>query len=595
MSTNATTRTRRTAKNVTKKGDETPAVERPGNLKSLADWKKVPHESLRLQCEANRLPSKGNKTDLAVRLFQFFHPDGVKNRRKARAAQKNGAQGDSNGRDDVDAILHEPPPEIIRAEDDLPDDNNTQQEETFPYGEDPAGVHTDNNKRKRTRSPTASPQSSPKKADNIDLNDVIQRAVASAVASALKPVLEEMSVQKEKQADAELENQALRSQLKSKIDFSINDGDPTNLSPISPSGSGSKSAVNTTANPITMTDGANGTAAGLLSSHPPAPRLPTTKNPFTLPGLMKKELQAIEDGEYIDFDKLKPKKLDQDKRDDEEGFGIAMASYYDDELGAETLRLKKVSTNKVQTFPEWLECWNKFLSARLHYHPKEHALLMAYQRLITIYAKKYRFAAVYAYDQAFRKRIAAERSHIPEHMTVFWNKQNDELMNEHLTVDRFIPEKTCFKCNQKGHMANNCSNKKFSGQNKNRQNSGSSQNRYQAPPPPGPPPQPPQPFPAFQFQSPYHPFYFQPGSVGPPVNSHFNPSGGTNAATGAQTVRGKGKFCNTYNHKGSCWRGQTCHFNHACNRCGRTDHGGINCKDFTSTGFSPAAGYIPRF
>ena len=67
---------------------------------------------------------------------------------------------------------------------------------------------------------------------------------------------------------------------------------------------------------------------------------------------MKKELQAIEDGEYIDFDKLKPKKLDQDKRDDEEGFGIAMASYYDDELGAETLRLKKVSTNKVQTFPK---------------------------------------------------------------------------------------------------------------------------------------------------------------------------------------------------------------------------------------------------
>ena len=593
MSTKSSTRTRRAVQN--RKADETPAVEKPDNLRSLAEWKKLPQESLRLQCGANRLSSKGNKLDLAVRLFQFFHPDGVKNRRKAQA-QKKGAGGKKT--DDIDAVLNDPPPEIIRAEDD-PKENPTRQEDmqddTFPYGEDTTGTghvtDADKHKRRSARSPTASPQSSPTKADNhrhdnVDLNDAIQRAVASAVSSALKPVLEELSVQGQKQTEAELENQALRSQLNSKIHFSVNDG-AANFSPISPSASRKSSPVNAATCPATTAD------TGLLSSHPPTSLLPTTKNPFTLPGLLKKELQAIENGEYLDFDKIKPKKLDQDKRDEEEGFGIAMASYYDDELGAETLRLKKVSTNKVETFPEWLECWNKFLSARLHYHPKEHALLMAYQRLMTLYAKRFRFSAVYSYDQAFRKKIAAERSHLPDHRTVFWDKQNDELMNEHLTVDRLIPPKTCYKCQQKGHMANNCSNKNLSGLNKNRQNSGgSSHNRFQTPPPPGPPPQPPQPFPAFQFQSPYQPYYFQPGSVGPPLGSNSNPSFG---ATGTQTVRGNSKFCNTYNHKGSCWRGQTCHFSHACNRCGRTDHGGINCKDHTATGFSPTAGYIPRF
>ena len=222
---------------------------------------------------------------------------------------------------------------------------------------------------------------------------------------------------------------------------------------------------------------------------------------------------------------------------------------------------------------------------------------MAYQRLITLYAKKFKFFAVYSYDQAFRKTVAAERDHIKENRTCFWDKQNDELMNEHLTIDRLksTAPKTCFKCNQKGHLASNCSNKNFSGMNKNRHNSGASHNnRFQAPPPPGPPPQPPQPFPAFQFQAPY-PYYFQPGSVGPPTGPNSNPPSGGNFATAPQTVRGNSKFCNTYNHKGFCWRGQTCHFNHACNRCGGYDHGGINCKDHTSTGFSPTAGYMPRF
>ena len=119
----------------------------------------------------------------------------------------------------------------------------------------------------------------------------------------------------------------------------------------------------------------NGASSASMSGSASAPNpvLPA-KNPFSLPGLLKKHLEIIEKEEYLDFDKIKPKKLDQRKREDEgEGFGVAMTSQFDYDLGEETLRLRKVSTNKVETFAEWLQCWNKFLSAYLHYHPSMHA------------------------------------------------------------------------------------------------------------------------------------------------------------------------------------------------------------------------------
>ena len=181
----------------------------------------------------------------------------------------------------------------------------------------------------------------------------------------------------------------------------------------------------------------------------------------------------------------------------------------------------------------------------------------------------------------------------PIHKSAHWNEQHDELKNEHLTIDQLIPPKTCFKCGNKGHVATNCNN--FSGKNKNRNNFGGSSHsqRFQnPPPPPGPPPQPPQPFPAYQFQSPYSYPQNQPAQVGPPTfpaNNQSNSAAGNNGK--------KFKYCNTWNHSGSCWRGPTCYFlsGHICNRCGQTDHGGINCKNQTSTAFSPTAGYTPRF
>ena len=73
--------------------------------------------------------------------------------------------------------------------------------------------------------------------------------------------------------------------------------------------------------------------------------------------------------------------------------------------------------------------------ARLHYHPAEQAQLMAYQRTITSFAKKFKFSAVYNYDIDFRKTMAAERSLPPEYRTAKWEVQHEELKNEHLSID----------------------------------------------------------------------------------------------------------------------------------------------------------------
>ena len=236
--------------------------------------------------------------------------------------------------------------------------------------------------------------------------------MGAAVAEAMKPVLEELSVFHQKVNLAEAESRALRSHnesSKSGTDFTVhsnfkpNGGDPagTNSSDQTTSGSASISSASVIS--------PGGTA--------PNPVIPQ-KNSFSLPGLLKKHLEIIERGEYLDFDKIKPKKLDQRKREDEgEGFGVAMTSQFDYDLGEETLRLRKVSTNRVESFSEWLLCWNKFLSACLHYHPELQAALMAYQRLLVSFALRYRFSAIYQYDIDFRKLIAAKSSLPHAHRT----------------------------------------------------------------------------------------------------------------------------------------------------------------------------------
>ena len=207
---------RRSARN-----QEAPA--KPDQLRSLDEWKKFPVETLKLKCDANRLPNKGKKLELSLRLFQHFHPDGVarvRNRNRQKQANKGDKTNSTRGAVDD---LPPPPPEIIRGEDELPDkpdtaNNNgagTEENETQPYGEDQEMGNTDitvndddAGTRRTGREATPPPQ---------EIEQVVQRAVdasiEAAIANALRPVLEEMTVSRERAQLAEDECRALRSQL----------------------------------------------------------------------------------------------------------------------------------------------------------------------------------------------------------------------------------------------------------------------------------------------------------------------------------------------------------------------------------------------
>ena len=368
----------------------------------------MPAETLRLKCNANRLSSTGKKLDLSLRLLQFFHPDGVD-----RVRARNNARNQRKNTEDPDAILNNPPPEIFRTDDDpVPKDpapankklkdpplaNDTNEDDdvasdddsTFPYarkdalGDTNANVKDPNaNRSARKKSVTPPPQDNPDKSkptgkedrEEIDLNDYIQQAVASAVTAAMRPVFEELLVNRDRTNLTEAENKALRSQLqnhnKTGIDFTIQNSQ--NLPNHDPTVTFSDPLCHNIPTPSDSAACGTTVSTGFApATHASTtPTLPISKNPFPLPSLLKKELLAIEQGDYVDFDKIKPKKIDQRIREEEqEGFGIAMATYFDNDLGEETLRLKKVNTNRVEKLAEWLECWNKFSSARLITNPK---------------------------------------------------------------------------------------------------------------------------------------------------------------------------------------------------------------------------------
>ena len=571
---------------------------KPDNQLTKDELAKLTCEMLRFKCGKLGINGLGKKSELVNKLYEHFHP-------------KTAPSAPNPTADATD--LPPPPPEIIREENDdiVIDDNlrqTTESADTFPYGDDNAAATaaaTVSETRKRPRDVTPPPQEREDVRTRLDLNDIITRAVnsslatavSSAVADAMKPVLEEMEVHRQNSRLQEAENRALRSHLKNSQGGTGTVINSSSSPPHSSSSNNTAASSSTAAPQVHFTVDASADKSVNAADVTPVVHPPPLckKNPFALPGLLKKDLLAIEQGDYVDFDRIKPKRLDQRKREEEgeDGFGLAMTTYYDSELGEETLRLKKVSSNKVETFAEWSECWNKFLSARLHYKPEEQAVLMAYQRKITSFARKFKFSAVYDYDKDFRKTIAAERSVHKDFKSAKWECQHDDLRNEHLTIDQLLTPKSCFKCKEKGHIATNCPRKNISGGNRQRQQQDQQtyQPRFQPqgppmPPPPPPPPQPPQPFQPFQsFHQFQTPFYHQPGPVGPPQPG----------PRPQQNYGGKPKTCNTYNHQGSCYRGPTCIYPHLCNRCGFPHPGKYCDKDTTTSFFPPTSGYQPRY
>ena len=537
-------------------------------------------ESLRLKCDANDLLSTGKKHDIAQRLYDHFHAD------------------------ELEDVLNHSPDEVI----------------------DEGGIineNTANAKDKDTSQDSTLAWQQQTPSNPSDPSD-IQEIVDSRLSSALQGVLEELQVARsELQAAREQQNLssqevlALRSEVRAlKQQRQINpDNNKTNGKNTIPKHNKQNTTNNTQTNTGDTTNVNNSVATsasatnqgidfhfvdnGTPPSGPPgvaqseiqgiiAPGSqvaygfsPAGRNPYPLPALLPKILKLIEQGEYIDFDKLKPKKLGSS---DDSTEGYALRVTHDENGDGDTVRLKKTNTNRVENFPEWLSVWNTFLFARLHYQPGEHSVLMAYQKAITQFSKSHKFEAVYSYDIDFRKKIAAERQLPPEHRTTFWAVQHLELKNQYLHNQLLAPV-VCYSCKENGHTSRACPKRPRGNSFKHQLKPYSPPNAYQ------------QTFPRYNNWQP------QPSSQPPQMgltspNVMIQPqysatnmgkttqNGNSGSSNNGITTKGKGT-CNFLNHKGFCYRGSTCPFRHACNVCGEEGHGGINCMRNTSSSFRP--------
>ena len=606
-------------------------------------------EALRLKCQDRRVPTNGRVRDLALRLYAELHP-----RLGAESS------GDDNEVDDAvlnnpppeiiraeDDVEEEPPAaELENPEPENPEPENPVVEnpdDTLPYeeeenGEDAGAVdenppfpeeEPENPVVERVERREQHQEQQQPTASIADITNMVQAAVDASMANTVHGLMEEIKSNQEKEATTAAENVALRSEIhtlrkqartRQTVTQAVPQPQPSPPQPV-PKATKRRTATTTrtTTSPApapstrtsaphagTSTNTGNGFDFGNMVpggqssvqgdgvSSPPF--YPASANAFPLPALLKKDLLAIEKGEYVDFDKLKTKKAGERNREDgEDGFRVSMRVIRDED-GEETLGFKKTETNKIENFAEWLEVWNKFLAARLHYKPREHSKLLVYQQTITTLCRTHKFHAVYEFDKAVRKTMAAEDSYLPGSRTVFWHTQPEAMKNEHLFGQAKTPT-FCYNCNKKGHIADNCSKPNL-GRNRsgNSGNSGGGNSNWQQQ----------QNYHPYQNQNPRRgnsrnnsqqrnhqqheqfqqqiqmpsPYDYPPPMPVPPSNTGSgNQNGGNNRNTNS--------YCRSFNHNGHCFRGPTCHFRHQCNRCHRDDHGGINCMQNTSTGFRP--------
>lgn len=579
---------------------------------TVEDWMNLSREVLLLKCTDNHVERSGKKDALSQRLFDHFHPITP--------------PSPEHVTEDEDDILNRPPPDII-DEDGTPvvsedgtnvngdpahDVNSEQVEQPTLDQEDDANFFptSDSAHENDGNNPFTQPLHGD---DNFSLNHSAPPGIAgmitSAVQAAMSGVMAQMRHERELHDLTSAEVKALRSEVRALKNAQTAPPAPTrsttqqqrpsNTHHISvPVASSTRprippshpaTATATTADPYPPTPRSwssslpteNFAPAPGNNNFPGQPNFSATntqmQNPtplhnrssFRLPPLKKPFLEAIEKGDYVDFDKMKKKPINEKSREEtQEGYKVRVTACDSGDDDDGTLRLKKVKSNKVENFPQWLEVWNMFLTARCHYKPEEHPVLFKYQQYVTQFASRYRFESIYAYDIDFRTLHAAERSLPHEDRSALWGTQHEELKHLHLHNQQ-LPTLKCFNCSETGHVQSRCTKlrKRY---NTSQQAQPQQQSRYYSNQPtgytqssvPSAPPPPPPPF------------------LPTPTN------GGNNSMQNNGPAANSG-LCNKFNATGDCFRGRMCKFRHACNRCHQQGHGGVHCLQHTSSGFRP--------
>lgn len=522
--------------------------------KSEADWMKLPKEALQLRCEALHLLANGTRRDLAGRLYDHHHPPQLP-----------------------------PPPPPVDIGDDAHDDEEGN--DTIPYGNETGNENDQGDGTVSSGDGTGSTNTTTTTTPGVSIltENRMLEMIQQVVENSVKEVHSHVRALHSQVAHLQ---QGRRTSSPSPV---VVPPVPTVSTPVLTPTCTSPSSI-PRLRPVTTTAADTLTGTGMVNSvfgslgFPSATQVaaPSLRSQYPLPAIDKKMADAIEKGDYVDFDKLMRRKLgDKSKEERRKGVQCHLKTGVMD--GDETtLLLKKAKVDTVGNFTEWMAVWNLFMQARLHFRPGEAYELFRYQTHITSFAAKHKWDAVYAYDIDFRHHISLERSLPKAERSWHWEVKSTELMNEDLHNSFLSPKLgvECYSCGQEGHMSLNCPQK--SAKSRSRRGAGGyGQQHHHAQQPVYPPPQ-------QSFQHSGRPTYAVASAP------QFSPAVPTFPAPRAQQSHQAkvgstgGQYCNNWNATGDCPRGFRCRYKHECNKCGqKPDHGGIFCDRVSSSNFLP--------
>ena len=293
----------------------------------------------------------------------------------------------------------------------------------------------------------------------------------------------------------------------------------------------------------------------------------TFPNRFLPPSVKVSILRKIYRRDFVEFEELLPDNQVVNA-------GTRHESCISIDRASQTLRFDKdkIKKQKVDTLAKWLIAWTSFMQAYLHYHPNEYFELFTYLKNFVILANRYRFDACLNYDRYFRLSMANQQTLSADLRSVSWLCISEEYRAMYL-LDSPIPN--CFHCKSRGHLSNNCPEKKGDSSNNqgsssvsagvsNRSMASASTSTFRRNNRP-PQPRPLMPY-AQQPQQHNHQHRFNSGNFQqqnrPPVPAQL-------------------KLCFRFNGGFPCTKPQ-CQFLHVCSLCFRDDHPATQCPNATS-------------
>jgi hypothetical protein len=288
------------------------------------------------------------------------------------------------------------------------------------------------------------------------------------------------------------------------------------------------------------------------------------RNPFLPPGCPEVQLKKIEERQYVDFQNLLPENNSVETGGETPAIDIEPSGYL--KQNKENKSTKKV---KVNSFQRWSSAWCIFAQAHLHYHPADYYGMFMYHSNFVNNVSKFRLEACLRYDSNFRLLMANQRRLPPDQQTCHWQTMNEDLRVRYLSENGLT---FCDHCKAPGHYSSACRIKLDEKAKELPQQL------------------------AAAFKQ--HNVTLQPLSSAPPTNSaspKFNQWLKPNNFRSPRTNQPHTPADQTPPHKKHCWRFNNgsncakppCQFLHACEKCGRRNHGTHNCHARTSTNFIP--------